>query len=374
MYDVFISYSREDKEAVEFLCQTLAKEKIIYWIDRKEIPLSAEFPAEITHAIENSKIMVFVSSVHSKESDYVTREIKFALDHKVLVMPIKLDDENYNDNIRLFLDIYNHYPAFPPPISQYIDEFIIKLKNVLEVENPGKPVFKRITDENDPDLLVLLKIYRSCFPAEKNVSEEFILLNLYYDSDNHKPYLFILKTVNKIVGIVDCSYFCEQKRLFVSYIGVYHYRSVGDQIIYTHNIVEGLIKYFAENNIVVEDIIFETQEERIFRYFHRILKSRFHLNAYKLCFDYIQPRMMADNTCGVTNEIPAILVYVPVNNQKTLRSMNKKQVLKIIDFLHKNIYFDLTETSVEEHADYLNKLYQNYEKKLSDEIELSLNM
>jgi len=58
-------------------------------------------------------------------------------------------------------------------------------------------------------------------------------------------------------------------------------------------------------HLIIDEIIFETQEERIFRYFNRILKSRFKLNAYKLCFNYIQPEMMADNNSGVTDELPA---------------------------------------------------------------------
>jgi len=373
MYDVFVSYARKDKEEVELLCRKLAKEKIIYWIDRNDIPLATEFPAEITHAIENSKILLFVSSVNSKESDYVTREIKYALDHKVIVIPLKLDEENYNDNIKLFLDIYNHYPAFPPPITKYLDEFIIRLKNILSIDKQNKPYLKRITDENDPDLSVLLTIYNSCFQADKNVSEEFIIRNLFYDSENHKPYLFVLKTINKITGIADVSYFCKQRRLFISYIGVYHYKSVGDQMIYTHNIVEGLMNYFSENNLIIEDIIFETQEERIFRYFNRILKSRFKLKAYKLCFNYIQPEMMADNNSGVTDELPALLIYVPIKKHTVLKTISKRQVLKIIDFLHKNIYHDITDKSIEEHTKYLNNLYVNYENSLPEKIEVFLN-
>jgi hypothetical protein len=87
----------------------------------------------------------------------------------------------------------------------------------------------------------------------------------------------------------------------------------------------------------------------------------------------VQPEMMADNNSGVTEELPALLIYVPIKKQKTFKAISKKQVLKIIDFLHKNIYHDLTDKSIDEHANYLNKLYLNYEKTLPEKIELLLN-
>ena len=373
MNDVFISYSRKDKSEVGLLCQALDSEKINYWIDQNDIPLGVDFPQEVKNAIENSRVMVFISSENSKQSEWVTREIKYALNHKIIVIPFRLDETDYNDNLAIFLDTYNHYEAYPPPIQNYLEEFVIRLQHILQTTD-NKPYLKRITDENDPDLNVLLRIYRSCFNADQNVSEEFIIQNLFFDEEGHNSYLFVLKHLNKITGIADVSYFTKEKRLFVSYIGVYHYKTPGDQLIYTHNIINGLIDYFSKSELEVNDIVFETEQERIYKYFFRVLRNRFHLTAYKICFDYLQPKMPADNERGTTDEIPSYLVYVPVRiSNIVLEKMTKSEVIGIIQFIYMNIYFNISDGNEKEHAKYLNNLINTYEKTLPDEIPLDRN-
>lgn len=373
MKEVFISYSRKDKIEVDILCQALDSQDIEYWIDRNDIPLGEDFPQEVKNAIENSKVMVFISSENSKQSEWVTREIKYALNHKIIVLPFKLDETEYNDSLAIYLDTYNHYEAYPPPIQDYLQEFIIKLQNVLQITN-YEPYLKRITDENDPDLRVLLSIYRSCFSADQNVSVEFIIQNLFLREEGHNAYLFVLKQPSKIIGIADVSYFTHEKRLFVSYIGVYHYKTPGDQVIYTHNIISGLMDYFSKSGLIIDDIVFETEQERVFKYFNRVLRNRFNLTAYKICFNYLQPRMLADNESGITDEISLMLIYVPVRNGDTrLSRMTKSDVISIVKFIYMKIYYDISDESEEEHTIYLNNLLDVYEKTLPEVIPLSKN-
>jgi hypothetical protein len=369
-HDIFISYSRKDKTVVEVLCSALDEAGISYWIDRKDILPGDSFPGEIANAIEHSKLLVFVSSGLSNQSDYVAREVFYALNHKIPVIPFKLDEEPYNKSMQLMLAMYNQFQAYPPPVEVYLSEFIQNLKNILKVSDT-RPFLKRITDENDPDLSVLLDIYRHCFPADRNAAEEFIIRGLFVFTGKHQSYLFVLKTAIKVIGIADVSYFPEHSRLFVSYIGVYRYKTPGEQIIYTHNIIEGLLKYFAENNLPVDEILFETEEEKVFRYFARALKTRFGHTAYKLCFDYYQPAMASDTEAGVTTEQLSNLVYVPITKKRKLKTLPKKKVLKMIEFIYKRIYINITTRPEHEHFRYLDQLYQRYVNELPERVVLS---
>lgn len=368
-HDIFISYSRKDKIEAGILCDALKDAGISYWIDREEILAGADFTEKIADAIENAKILVFVSSRNSNHTEWVAKEVFYAFKNGKAVIPFNLDDEPYNSSVKLWLANLNFYPAYPPPIARYMEEFIQKIKDNLQISD-HKPFFKRITDINDPDLLVLLEIYRSCFPVDKNVAGEFITANLTIFNEKHQAYLFVLKTNYKIIGIADVSYFPDFNRLFVSYIGVYHHKDSGDKLIYTTDIIEGLLDYFKNKNLVINDIVFETEEERVYRHFSRILKNRFSLTPYRLVMDYRQPEMVSDDQSGITKELPASLIYVPLTSGKHLKRMTKKQVINIINFIYFNIYIDITDRPAKVHKAYLDRLIQQYKDGLPEFIEL----
>ena len=60
MPDVFISYSRKDKVFVRHLHDALTANERDIWIDWEDIPLSADWWAEIRTGIEGSNIFVFI--------------------------------------------------------------------------------------------------------------------------------------------------------------------------------------------------------------------------------------------------------------------------------------------------------------------------
>jgi len=75
MADVFISYSRKDKEFVQQLGQALLAQKREAWVDWKDIPLTAEWQREIFDNIERADNFAFVISPDSLASANCRREI-----------------------------------------------------------------------------------------------------------------------------------------------------------------------------------------------------------------------------------------------------------------------------------------------------------
>ena len=112
-YDVFVSYSRKDyvdshgnvidgspiKSIIDFLDQN----QISYWFDKEGVYSGREFIELISEAINDSKIMLFVSSENSNSSIYTTGEIFEAIEADRLIIPIKIDDSAYNSKFRLLL-------------------------------------------------------------------------------------------------------------------------------------------------------------------------------------------------------------------------------------------------------------------------------
>ncbi|MBO5806327.1 MAG: TIR domain-containing protein [Tidjanibacter sp.] len=99
--DVFISYSRKDKEQAEALCGALAEAGVDYWIDRSEIHGSANFLTEITRNIKACKVLIFIASANSAASEFTQKEILYALKRKKPIIPYKIGEFQFEDNDEL---------------------------------------------------------------------------------------------------------------------------------------------------------------------------------------------------------------------------------------------------------------------------------
>lgn len=98
--DVFISYSRSDIKVAESLCSALAAAGVDFWIDRN-IHGSANFLTEITGYISSCKVVLFIASAASAKSEWTQREILFALKHHKKILPYRIGDFSFDDNIEL---------------------------------------------------------------------------------------------------------------------------------------------------------------------------------------------------------------------------------------------------------------------------------
>jgi hypothetical protein len=88
MTDVFISYSRKDKEFVERLVQALKEKGRDVWIDFEDIPFATDWWEEIQGGIEASESTVFVISPDSLTSQVCGLEVNYALKNNKRLIPL----------------------------------------------------------------------------------------------------------------------------------------------------------------------------------------------------------------------------------------------------------------------------------------------
>jgi WD40 repeat protein len=88
MTDVFISYSRKDSEFVRTLQAALAAEGRDAWVDWEDIPLTADWRAEIQAAIEGAESFVFVLSPDSLASRVCADELGHAVANNKRLLPV----------------------------------------------------------------------------------------------------------------------------------------------------------------------------------------------------------------------------------------------------------------------------------------------
>ncbi|MBD1867006.1 toll/interleukin-1 receptor domain-containing protein [Cyanobacteria bacterium FACHB-471] len=88
MADIFISYSRRDKEFVRTLHQALSQSQRDTWVDWEDIPVTAEWWKEIEAGIEGADTFIFVISPDSVASKICYQEVEHAAKLNKRLFPI----------------------------------------------------------------------------------------------------------------------------------------------------------------------------------------------------------------------------------------------------------------------------------------------
>ena len=106
---VFVSYSRADKDKVFPLVKTLEKGVgTKFWIDLEGIESTAQFLNVIRQAIKDSQVVLFMLSDNSINGEWTQREIMFAKECGKRVVPVILDGGGLRDWTELYFANVNY--------------------------------------------------------------------------------------------------------------------------------------------------------------------------------------------------------------------------------------------------------------------------
>jgi KaiC/GvpD/RAD55 family RecA-like ATPase len=92
MTHVFLSYSHNDREYVKRLKQSLQNEGFEIWNDQ-DIEAGSRWFKEITSAIKRSSAVIVVMTTLGEESEWVEKEILYAIDCKKQIFPLLLEGQ-----------------------------------------------------------------------------------------------------------------------------------------------------------------------------------------------------------------------------------------------------------------------------------------
>jgi len=90
MYDIFVSYSRENKKEVQKIVNFLLEKKFRIWWDPEILP-GTKFDEEIQNALASSKCIVVIWSSSSINSRWVKEEADYGQEQDILI-PILIED------------------------------------------------------------------------------------------------------------------------------------------------------------------------------------------------------------------------------------------------------------------------------------------
>jgi TPR repeat protein len=112
---VFLSYASKDQKTAETICQALEGRGLDCWISCRNVHPGENFQEAIVRAIRGAKVMLFIFSANSNNSDEVKKEIVLASQHKLFVIPIRVEDVVPNDSLsyefatRQWIDLFRDW-------------------------------------------------------------------------------------------------------------------------------------------------------------------------------------------------------------------------------------------------------------------------
>src|SRR6266436_6402506 len=129
--DVFISHSAQDKKVAETICGALEESGIQCWVAPRDVRPGRSFPGEITRAIQQSKVMLLIFSRHSNSSEQVLREVQLAVDCRVPIVRLRIEDIPLSDDLRYYLSTPHWLDALSHPLSKHIASLKTAIKELL---------------------------------------------------------------------------------------------------------------------------------------------------------------------------------------------------------------------------------------------------
>ena len=102
-YDIFICYSRRDYSIVDKIVRALNAGGFTYYIDRQGIESGSDFLQTIINAINSSKLFLCVLSENAYSSEFVIKELEYAINNKTTVLSVIVDNSHLPNILRFYL-------------------------------------------------------------------------------------------------------------------------------------------------------------------------------------------------------------------------------------------------------------------------------
>jgi len=128
--DVFISYSREDKEKVLELTAKLRAAGVPLWIDVGGIDGARMWGEEIVNALDNAKVLLLMVSESSVRSHNVAKEVVLASERKGRILPVHLEPTQIPPSLKYPLAGIQHIEYYNGDANENLKTILRSLERV----------------------------------------------------------------------------------------------------------------------------------------------------------------------------------------------------------------------------------------------------
>lgn len=143
-HDVFISYSRSDYmdenkqiipgNIVTQIMELLDANNITYWFDEECIHSGDAFASVIARNIKESRMLLFVSTHNSNQSQWTSDEIAVAREYGKKIIPFRYDHSQYNEDVIIYIARLDYIDYMANP-NAALTRLLSSIKETLRSES-----------------------------------------------------------------------------------------------------------------------------------------------------------------------------------------------------------------------------------------------
>lgn len=242
-YDVFISYSRRDYTIADKIVHALNAGGFTYFRDQQGIESGSDFLQLIINAIDNSRLFLCVLSENAYSSEFVIKELEYALLQKdIIVFPVVVDHSPLPDRLGLSitgLNVANWHFSSGHNVEDIIIRDVSRAlgfldSNLSKKEKEQNAVLAKIRQEGSDDYiphLIDVDIFMSYRRADglhyaRNIMQALKMVGypkVFFDYNSLRDGVFNTQ-------IIDAIYSCKDFILVISPLALKNCAREGDWV------------------------------------------------------------------------------------------------------------------------------------------------
>ena len=130
-HDVFISYSSSDWNIANAVCARLEANGVRCWIAPRDILPGTSWGGAIIRALSEARVMVLLFSLKANKSPQILREVERAVGRGVVIVPVRIEDVQPQDDFEYFLSSQHWLDILTHPLEEHLDKLCVVVKQVL---------------------------------------------------------------------------------------------------------------------------------------------------------------------------------------------------------------------------------------------------
>ena len=138
--DVFISYSREDKDRVLDLTEKLRAAGVNLWIDQGGIDGATQWGEEIVNALDHAKVLLLVVTASAARSHNVAKEVVLISERKGHILPVHLEQTTIPPGLKYPLAGIQHIEYYHGDPDENLKTILRSLERAGAIITPPKEV------------------------------------------------------------------------------------------------------------------------------------------------------------------------------------------------------------------------------------------